>query len=475
MADLSQYGTVSSAPPDLSAYGVISGGVAKDDGSGSLKGFIQNSPIGAVKGIADVIRDPSKLSDMAHQNAALLDKAKEAYHKGDYTGALFHALNYFLPGGTALDDAGEDFQNGHVARGTAKTLGLASTMVAGAKVPAILNSATDVSAPSANSAAATFVKKLAVKAAARTTGIPVGTIHAVLDALTPEAEAAIVPKKSTISIPALRNRPPLRVPDTEQAPAPDATAIASELPSGRKPGGIANQTPLEPGKPPVAAANTAITEFAKKIGFDDFASQPGDAQKTILELFKASQEAPRARPFVPAPKSETSPAVPSPAVEPAAGVVPEVAAPAAEPVSKYEQYQKMLSDDHQNIVSLREQTAEPKTELEDLLERSLNGEKVAEQAKAELNDHLKMEALKKTANIVDRNQTRRALELGKLIKDYGIAPEHVESIGPEGWQKLADAATALRREVDPHADAFSPPSETTIQKVKDLLKMGQDQ
>lgn len=106
-------------------------------------------------------------------------------------------------------------------------------------------------------------------------------------------------------------------------------------------------------------------------------------------------------------------------------------------------------------------TAEPKSELEDLLERSLNNEKVTEQAKAELSEHLKLESLKKTVDIIDRNQTQRALKLGRFLQDHAIQPEHIERMTPEEWQSVGALA-----EVDS-------PSATTIQKTKDLLKMGQ--
>lgn len=107
-----------------------------------------------------------------------------------------------------------------------------------------------------------------------------------------------------------------------------------------------------------------------------------------------------------------------------------------------------------------ETTAEPKSEMEDLLERSLNDEKVTEQAKAELNDHLKMEALQKTAQIIDKNQTARALKLGRFLQDYGFTPEHIQTMSPEDWAKVGDVAEVTN------------PSETTIQKTKDLLNMG---
>lgn len=103
---------------------------------------------------------------------------------------------------------------------------------------------------------------------------------------------------------------------------------------------------------------------------------------------------------------------------------------------------------------------EPKSEMEDLIERSINGEKVTAQAKAELNEHLKMEALQKTASIIDKNQTTRALKLRRFIQDNGFTPEHVERMTPDEWTQVGSVAEVEN------------PSGTTIQKTKDLLNMG---
>lgn len=103
---------------------------------------------------------------------------------------------------------------------------------------------------------------------------------------------------------------------------------------------------------------------------------------------------------------------------------------------------------------------QPKTDLEDLLEKSLKDPHIADAAKAELDQHLKDEGLKKAGDIIDRNQTKRALKLGRFLQDYGITPEHIESMTPEEWAQVGEVAEVPK------------PSAITVQKVKELMQMG---
>lgn len=108
--------------------------------------FVQNSPIGAVQGIAAAIRNPaSAVHGMLKSTSDILDEAKDSFHKGDYGTAAIHFLNYALSpvGGAAMDAAGNDFAAGHFGSGLAKTAGLATTLAAGAKAPAVLDAATE--------------------------------------------------------------------------------------------------------------------------------------------------------------------------------------------------------------------------------------------------------------------------------------------------------------------------------------------
>lgn len=90
-------------------------------------------------------------SAMGAENAALWQKAKDAYNAGDYTGATAHALNYMVNGipglGGLMEGAGEKFASGDVNGGIGDTLGIATNYWLGAKVPeAIARAKTGVEA-----------------------------------------------------------------------------------------------------------------------------------------------------------------------------------------------------------------------------------------------------------------------------------------------------------------------------------------
>lgn len=62
----------------------------------------------------------------------LAKKARDAYDKGDYMGALQHGLNYLVPFiGQQTDQAGEQLKEGDIAGGIGRTLGVAAPIVAG--------------------------------------------------------------------------------------------------------------------------------------------------------------------------------------------------------------------------------------------------------------------------------------------------------------------------------------------------------
>ncbi len=122
-------------------------GAAKDS---LVSDALKYSPAGAVKGLADAIRSDvqnpheigSGVVQMMKSNAGLWDKAKASFKAGDYTAAAAHFLNYLIPGGQALEDAGESFQKGETAHGVAKTAGLASNF----GVPAVMEGITSPTA-----------------------------------------------------------------------------------------------------------------------------------------------------------------------------------------------------------------------------------------------------------------------------------------------------------------------------------------
>lgn len=62
----------------------------------------------------------------------LAKKARDAYDKGDYMGALQHGLNYLVPFvGQQADQAGEQLKSGDIAGGVGRTLGAALPIAAG--------------------------------------------------------------------------------------------------------------------------------------------------------------------------------------------------------------------------------------------------------------------------------------------------------------------------------------------------------
>jgi hypothetical protein len=99
------------------------------------------------KDTADVVTDITGLATgrgpggLGAENAALWQKAKDAYNAGDHTAAAFHILNYALNGipgmslGTSLDRAGEKFRAGDVSGGVGDTLGTATNVLTAAALP----------------------------------------------------------------------------------------------------------------------------------------------------------------------------------------------------------------------------------------------------------------------------------------------------------------------------------------------------
>jgi hypothetical protein len=81
----------------------------------------------------------------------LAKKARAAYDKGDYMGALQHGLNYLVPFvGQQTDQAGEQLKQGDIAGGVGRTLGAAAPIVAGS--PEVQSAAGDVASAAADTA-----------------------------------------------------------------------------------------------------------------------------------------------------------------------------------------------------------------------------------------------------------------------------------------------------------------------------------
>ena len=102
------------------------------------------------------------LMNSLNAQGELAKKAKDAYDRGDYKGAVVHGLNYLVPFiGQQTDKAGEQLSQGDYAGGIGRTLGAAVPIVAGS--PEVQAGASDA----ASAAASTGAR--AVRAAARGT------------------------------------------------------------------------------------------------------------------------------------------------------------------------------------------------------------------------------------------------------------------------------------------------------------------
>jgi len=396
---------------------------------GVVRGFLKNSPIGAVQGAAEFIRHPiESVKTMGIQNAALFDKAAQSYKKGDYTSALFHALNYMLPGGAALDEAGEDFASGKTAKGTAKTLGIASTLIAGAKAPQMLQAAgkaVDV-APAAINA-----MKAGAKAAAPDVGV--GAVKIGVGAALPKIPGVsygleYVGGKQIVrglgeGVKAARESMAGGKPNTAPAPVVESAAVSPELDA-----------------------------LAVKAGFPDFASAPAQI-KPLLENANAAElerltRTPAAEPVPQSPVEQVPPTAPEAVAAPPRTVSPEAVGTAAPkpPVSE--------------VLATEGKTA-PITDLEQQLQQSLEGKRIAPEERAALEAKTKAQAELKSEQIKAREQSRRALSLGQFLDQHAIPVDKMELMTPQEWTQVGKLA------------GVENPSPTTVKMAIEYRKASQ--
>jgi hypothetical protein len=97
---------------------------------------------------------------------ALAVKAKDAYEKGDYKGALMYGLNYLVPFiGQQTAKAGEQMSEGDIAGGLARTAGAALPMVVGSPEARAVASDAASTVKSAVSSAASAAQPVLAKVA----------------------------------------------------------------------------------------------------------------------------------------------------------------------------------------------------------------------------------------------------------------------------------------------------------------------
>jgi len=92
------------------------------------------------------------LMDSIEAQGQLAQKAKDAYERGDYLGAVQHGLNYLIPFmGQQTDQAGNQLKSGDIAGGVGRTLGAATMLAAGS--PEVQSAAGDVATAAASKTA----------------------------------------------------------------------------------------------------------------------------------------------------------------------------------------------------------------------------------------------------------------------------------------------------------------------------------
>lgn len=356
------------------------------------------------------------------------NRMQEQFDAGNYAGMAGSAASIVAPlaipeikaGGKAAFDAGKN-----VATGVAKPLvrlAIKAKIPGGAAGLAVLDHITETMGPEAAKRAAvniwpegdrpTLWKDAGVESSAFPTPAPINPISAELPSGRQVGPAAVRAPEPV----APRAAPAWQGIPQSQAAAPAALTPQSSpaLPSGRVPGSM------------------ALAERIRKEALENKILSP-DVAAEMLE----SMNEPAGAPVEVAPKPAAVNPVEAP--EPIAKT-PAAAAPVAEEAP----------------------AVQHKTDLEDLLERSLKDPVIARTAITELDEHLKAEGLKKAGEIIDKNQVKRALKLGRFLQDYGITPEHIEAMSTEQWHQVGELADVLK------------PSATTIQKTKDLMSMASD-
>lgn len=438
--------------------------------------FLKYSPIGMAQSVADAIRDPKHaiagILNAPKENVKLLDKARESYGKGEYGSAAVHFLNYLMPGGSAMEDAGESFEKGDTAQGIAKTAGIASTLAAGVKGPAVLDAAAGAelpsipSLPSVKNAASVahdvlnvshsynpVTRALAAKRLFDRIKTRIETPEAA--AATPDAGQSIMEsmRQSIVEAEAAQDLARLRGVSPSASPASTPTPSPAVVPpstTGAIPRDPVNMNDYIGTTQPYSGPFTPPDPAPSSV--------PAPARVPVWQGIQPSGQVPQP---VPAPPEVALPSgrIPGSLRTPGNFQGMEETRP-VEPASI-----EPKSSVKANTDSLQ---PEPKSDLESQLEKSLGLEpnelsEFATAVNAEVDQHLKQEAAKKTAEIVDSHQTKRALKLGKFLQEHEVPLDHIERMTDEDWHTVGELADVKK------------PSATTIQKTKDLLNMGREE
>lgn len=245
-------------PIDISeAYGKQTGTEKPSIASDALK----YSPIGMVRGLADMIRTAASgqnpLAGMAQANASLLDKAKDSFEKGHYADAAAHFVNYLIPAGAAFEDVQNDIREGNYGHAAAKFAGLASNIPAASAGSAALDTAT---APGAGTELAARVKAAAPDVASGAAKVAGGELLAKLPGMEFPARIAMgYPGSRQIATGIGKLFKDSGAPLSDRVTAA-ATAAAGE------------------------AADPLLDGIAQGFGYKKFSNAPADAQETMRGL-----------------------------------------------------------------------------------------------------------------------------------------------------------------------------------------------
>lgn len=287
-ADFGKWDQPAEQPSAISRLGhnFLSGlGVTNDEGA---KNFFEH-PINTLMGSLNA-------------QGELAKKAKDAYDRGDYKGAVIHGLNYLVPFiGQQTDKAGEQLSKGDIAGGIGRTLGVAAPVLASSPQAAAAKDTATSAVSDAASAAAGKVKPGLAK---------VGNVAtAIGDSLDPDLVGIVSPRAAhMLRVAAKTGKAASKLSAAPEVVAPEA---AAELDATA-------DAPAYAGERTPPATETEAPPAQLPEGFQSVAQAPPGSANNPFQV----------PPRVEAPPAEV-PAAASSQESPAAIAAPDPAAPPA--------------------------------------------------------------------------------------------------------------------------------------------------
>ena len=160
-----------------------------------------------------------------------------------------------------------------------------------------------------------------------------------------------------------------------------------------------------------------LDAFAVKTGFPDFASAPKEIQPLLKNAHAAEMDRAAQAANSPSPASTQAPVEPvSPTAPEAVAVPPRTVSPEAVGA-----------------------TVEP-VDLEQQLEQSLEGKRVAPEERAALDAKSKAQSEIKSQQIKAREQSRRAMTLGQFLDQHAIPVDKMDLMTTEEWSQVGKLA-----------------------------------